>query len=53
MKILTTGIYIIFRGLEFSSNAEIGQKGYLRMGSLSCATPGRGEKRKKWKILRE
>ena len=26
-KILTTGIYVIFRGLKFESDAEIGQKG--------------------------
>jgi len=26
-KILTTGIYGIFRGLKFESDAEIGQKG--------------------------
>ena len=26
-KILTTGVYVIFRGLKFESDAEIGQKG--------------------------
>jgi hypothetical protein len=26
-KILTTGIHIVFRGLNFESDAEIGQKG--------------------------
>ena len=27
VKILTTGIYLIFRGLKFEPDAEIGQKG--------------------------
>jgi hypothetical protein len=29
-KILTTGIYLIFRGLKFEPDAEIGQKGAFR-----------------------
>jgi len=33
-KILTTGIYWIFRGLKFESDAEIGQKGTLFKGLL-------------------
>jgi len=31
-KILTTGIYWIFRGLKFETDAEIGQKGTLCRG---------------------
>ena len=31
-KILTTGIYCIFRGLKFEPDAEIGQKGTLCKG---------------------
>ena len=31
-KILTTGIYLIFRGLKFESDAEIGQKGAFCKG---------------------
>jgi len=31
-KILTTGIYWIFRGLKFEPDAEIGQKGTLCKG---------------------
>ena len=33
-KILTTGIYWIFRGLKFESDAEIGQKGMLCKGLI-------------------
>ena len=32
IKILTTGIYLIFRGLKFESDAEIGQKGAFCKG---------------------
>jgi len=32
VKILTTGIYWIFRGLKFEPDAEIGQKGTLCKG---------------------
>jgi hypothetical protein len=31
-RILTTGIYWIFRGLKFETDAEIGQKGTLCKG---------------------
>jgi len=33
-KILATGIYWIFRGLKFESDAEIGQKGTLCKGLI-------------------
>ena len=35
-KKITTGIYLIFRGLFFEHNAEIGQKGHLWMGTNFC-----------------
>jgi hypothetical protein len=31
-KILTTGIHVVFRGLKFKSEAEIGQKGVFFKG---------------------
>jgi hypothetical protein len=31
-KILTTGIQLVFRGLKFETNAEIGQKGMFFKG---------------------
>jgi hypothetical protein len=31
-KILTTGIHLVFRGLKFSPDAEIGQKGVFFKG---------------------
>jgi hypothetical protein len=31
-RILTTGIPVVFRGLEFESDAEIGQKGAFFKG---------------------
>ena len=34
VKILTTGIYWIFRGLKFETDAEIGQKGALCKGLI-------------------
>jgi hypothetical protein len=33
-KNLTTGIWLIFRGLNFSRNADIGQIGHLWMGTM-------------------
>jgi len=39
MKILTTGIYWIFRGLKFEPDAEIGQKGTLCKGLILSALP--------------
>jgi len=33
----TTGIYRIFRGLKFETDAEIGQKGTLCKGLIVCA----------------
>ena len=33
IKILTTGIHIVFRGLKFLFNAEIGGKGHFRSGT--------------------
>jgi hypothetical protein len=33
MKILTAGIYIIFRGLKFESDAEIGSISHFWMGT--------------------
>jgi len=39
MKILTTGIYWIFRGLKFEPDAEIGQKGTLCKGLTLSALP--------------
>jgi hypothetical protein len=33
-KNLTTGIWLIFRGLNFSRNADIGQIGHLWMGTI-------------------
>jgi len=38
VKILTTGIYWIFRGLKFEPDAEIGQKGTLCKGLYSCGS---------------
>src|SRR4030042_3650392 len=34
MKILTTGIHLVFRGLKFESDAEIGQKGMFFSGLI-------------------
>jgi hypothetical protein len=34
-KILTTGIYLIFRGLKFSPNTEIGENSHFRMDTIS------------------
>ena len=31
----TTGIWLIFRGISFSHNSDIGQIGHLRMGTTS------------------
>jgi hypothetical protein len=33
-RILTTGIPVVFRGLEFESDAEIGQKGTFFKGLM-------------------
>ena len=34
-KILTTGIYLIFRGLKFESDAEIGRNGSFFKGLVT------------------
>ena len=34
-KILTTGILVVFRGLEFESDADIGEKDCFRSGTNS------------------
>ena len=34
IKILTTGIHRVFRGLKFLFNAEIGGKGHFRSGTI-------------------
>ena len=36
-KILTTGIHLVFRGLKFESDTEIGQKGAFCKGLMTCA----------------
>jgi hypothetical protein len=37
-RILTTGIPVVFRGLEFESDAEIGQKGAFFKGLTMTKT---------------
>jgi len=34
MKILTTGIRVVFRGLKFESDADIGEKDSFRSGTI-------------------
>jgi len=34
IKILTASIHRVFRGLKFLFNAEIGEKGYFRSGTI-------------------
>jgi hypothetical protein len=34
MKILTTGILVVFRGLKFESNADIDEKDSFRLGTI-------------------